>query len=66
MVKYFPNRPSAVPEIATAGESSTTSGARESPLRVRTAWFSSAELPFGLSFVILMPYFFWNAFMISP
>ena len=30
------------------------------------AWFSSAELPFGLSFVIPMPYFFWNVAIISP
>jgi hypothetical protein len=31
-----------------------------------TAWFSSEDEPLGLSFVILMPYFFWKVDMISP
>ncbi len=65
-LKYCAKRPSAVPEIANAGPSSTTSGARESPLSERMAWFSCAELPSGLSFVIGIPYFFENVDMISP
>ncbi len=55
-----------MPEIANAGPSSTQSGARESPLRDDTAWFSSAELPSGLELEILMPYFFWKVDIISP
>ncbi len=64
--KYFPYRPSAAPETANDGPTSTTSGARESPLSERIAWFYSLELPSGLSFVILIPYLLWNADMISP
>ncbi len=41
-------------------------GARGSPLSETIAWFSCAELPSGLSFVIVMPYFFENVDMISP
>ncbi len=66
VLKYFAKRPSAVPEIANAGLSSTASGARESPLSERTASFSCAELPSGLSFVMPMPYFFVNVDNISP
>ena len=64
--KYFAYSPSFAPEIANETPTSTASGARESPFSERIAWFSSAELPFGLSFVILMPYFFWKVDISSP
>ena len=55
-----------MPATANVGLTSTTSGARGSPLSETIAWFSSDELPFGLSLVIGMPYFFVNVEMISP
>ena len=64
--KYLAYRPSLAPAIAKETPTSTASGARESPLSERIAWFSWAELPSGLSSVILMPYFFVNVSIISP
>ena len=58
MLKYFAYRPLFAPAIANETPTSTTSGARESPLSEAIAWFSWAELPSGLSFVIPIPYFF--------
>ncbi len=54
------------PSTAKDGPTSTTSGARGSPLSETIAWFSWAELPSGLSLVIGMPYFFEKVEMISP
>ena len=50
--------------IANEIPTSTTSGARLSPLSERIASFSCAELPSGLSFVIPIPYLrgkLWSA-----
>jgi hypothetical protein len=66
VLKYFAYRPSLAPAIANETPTSTASGARESPLSERIASFSWAELPSGLSFVILMPYFFWKVEISSP
>jgi hypothetical protein len=66
VTKYLAYRPVFAPEMANDGPTSTTSGARGSPLSETIAWFSCAELPSGLSFVIPMPYFFEKVDMISP
>ncbi len=66
MLKYFAYRPVFAPAIAKETPTSTASGARESPLSETIAWFSCAELPSGLSFVILMPYFLVKVDISSP
>ena len=65
-VKYFAYRPSFAPAIAKVGLTSSTSGARGSPLSERTAWFSAADDASGSALVIGIPYLRVNVLMISP
>jgi len=55
-----------VPATAKVGLTSTTSGARGSPLSETIAWFSSDDEPLGLALSIGMPYFFEKVEMTSP
>ena len=66
VLKYLAYSPSLAPIAACEGLTSSTSGARESPLSDRTASFSAADEASGLAFVIGMPNFLEKVFMISP